>query len=186
MDLEQQRALISGRMWQAIAQSGVELSAIPQEQLTVLVAAMTEGVLAGVDAALEPIRADANQMLGNSAESATSGSGDAEETVLWGGRPFLSVIDYIEVTNQRIRIKHGLFNVSHENIDLIRIKDVDYTQNVAERMVNIGDITISSGDSSDPIAVLRNVAHPEQLHDIIRKAVIEARQSQRVQIREQM
>ena len=186
VDIEQQRALIAGRMWQAIAQSGVELSAIPREQLAVLVAAMTEGVLAGVDAALDPIRTDANQALGSCSEATSSGSGDAEEKVLWAGRPFLSVIDHIEVTDQRIRISHGLFNVSHENIDLARVKDVDYTQNVAERMVNVGDITITSADSTEPVAVLRNVAHPEQLHDIIRRAALEARQRQRVQIREQM
>jgi hypothetical protein len=183
MDIQQQRALISGRIWQSLAQSGVELSAIPREQLAALVAAITEGVLAGVDSGLEPLTLDASRTLGSSAPAPES---EIEEQVIWTGRPFLSVIDYIEVTNQRIRIKHGLFNVAHENIDLARIKDVDYTQNAAERVVDIGDITITSADASEPVVVLKNVHQPEQLHDIIRRAALDARQRQRVQIREEM
>jgi hypothetical protein len=183
-DIEQQRALISGRIWQSLAQSGVELSAIPREQLAALVAAITEGVLAGVDAGLEPLTLDASSVLGSSGEAPAAN--EVEETILWSGRPFLSVIDYIEITDQRIRIKHGLFNVSHENIDLARIKDVDYKQNAAERMVDIGDITITSADATEPVAVLKNVPQPEQVHDIIRRAAIEARQRQRVQVREEM
>jgi len=43
MSVEQTKSKITARIWQSIAQSGVSVSAIPQEQMTILVDAIVDG-----------------------------------------------------------------------------------------------------------------------------------------------
>jgi hypothetical protein len=179
MSIEQTRASVTGRIWQSIAQSGVDTSAIPREQLEKLVGTIADGVLLTMNELLEhegapfPVGASADQ------------SG-AEERTLWEGRPFLSISEQYVVTTERVRIIKGLFGKDREDIELFRVKDIDHTQAMSERMFNIGDITLRSADASDPEIVLRNVANPEQVHEIIRRAMLEARKRHRVGFRDEM
>jgi uncharacterized membrane protein YdbT with pleckstrin-like domain len=79
------------------------------------------------------------------------------------------------VTNERVRIITGLVGRNTEDIEFIRLKDVDHTQGVSERMLNLGDIQLRSADPSKPMAVLRNVTDPDKVHEIIRRAMLDAR-----------
>jgi hypothetical protein len=53
-------------------------------------------------------------------------------------------------------------------------------------MFNIGDITLRSADASRPEVILRNVANPTQVHEVIRRAWLDARKRYGIQFREQM
>jgi PH (Pleckstrin Homology) domain-containing protein len=180
MSIEQTRANITGRIWQSIAQSGVDISAIPRDQLEKMVGTIADGVLLTVNELLD----DAGAPPPATGESAQQTG--AEEQTLWEGRPFLSLGEHYLVTSERVRITKGLFGKDREDIELFRIKDIDHTQHLTERMFNIGDITLRSGDRSDPEVILRNVANPEQVHEIIRRAMLEARQRHRVGFRDEM
>jgi hypothetical protein len=179
MSIEQIRASITGRIWQSIAQSGVDTSAIPQDKLNTLVGAIADGVLVEVNTLLDSVDPE-------SAASVAGENPSEGEQVLWEGRPFLSLTEHYRVTTERIRITKGLFGKDREDIELFRIQDLDYTQHLTERMVNIGDITLHSGDSHHQEFVLRNVANPGDLHEIIRRAMLEARKRNRVGFRDQM
>jgi hypothetical protein len=180
MTIEQTRASVTGRIWQSIAQSGVDTSAIPREQLEKLVGTIADGVLISM-----------NELLGQidgppAAASQPAGQSDIAEQTLWEGRPFLSLTEQYLVTTERVRITRGLFGKEREDIELFRVKDIDHTQGMSERMLNIGDITLRSGDPSLPEVVLRNVAQPEQVHEIIRRAMLDARERNRVGFRDEM
>ncbi len=182
MSLDQRKAAIIGRIWQSIAQSGVNVSALPQDQLETMVNAIADGMLLAMDDMLAEIGAAQGIPPAPDTPTATTD----EEQVLWSGRPFLSLGEYYEVTNERIRIVRGLFGRAFEDIDLIRVQDVDYSQRMTERMVNIGDITIRSADPSHPEITLRNVSSPAEVHETIRKAVQNARERHRVGFREEI
>jgi hypothetical protein len=176
MNIEQTRALVVGRLWQGIARSGVDLSALPREQQEQLVQALSDEVLLTV-----------NELLGEEAErQAASGGQAGTETVLWEGRPFLSLFDRYTLTTERVRISSGALGKDHEAVELVRMQDVDYSQSAGERLANIGDITIRSADASDPIVVLRNVHDPEQVAETIRRAWLDARKRYNIQFREEM
>jgi hypothetical protein len=180
MTIEQTRASVTGRIWQSIAQSGVDTSAIPRDQLEKLVGTIADGVLLTVNELLDQVdRAPATA-------DASTGQFGAEEQTLWEGRPFLSLTEQYLVTTERVRITRGLFGKDREDIELFRVKDIDHTQGMSERMLNIGDITLRSADASDPEIVLRNVASPEQVHEIIRRAMLESRKRHRVGFRDEM
>jgi uncharacterized membrane protein YdbT with pleckstrin-like domain len=105
---------------------------------------------------------------------------------LWRGRPFLSLVLEYTITDERIKITSGLLGKSHENVELIRVQDVDHSQTFGERVLKIGDITIRSHDPSHPEIVLRNVQDPSSVYEILRRAVLNARKRHNFSYREEM
>jgi hypothetical protein len=178
MAIEQTRAQMKGSIWQAIAQSGVDLSAIPQEQQELLVNKIADNVLVAVNTMLDEIpRAQPVE---------TEVNASMEEQILWKGHPFLSIVEDYVVTTERVKVIKGMLSRDIENFELIRIQDIDLSQAVTERMLGLGDITIRGHDPSDPSIVLRNIPRPEEVYEILRKAWLEARKRHGLQFREYM
>ncbi len=177
MTIQANRDRVVGRIWQAVAQSGVDVSPIPHNQMDKLVAGVADGVLHEFDAMLDEIGAPAasSTRAAGVPTAAPASAAPADEQILWEGRPFLSLVERYVVTNQRVRIVTGLVGRVNEDIELIRVKDVDHTQGVSERLLNIGDVQLHSVDASRPVAVLRNVTDPQAVHEIVRRAMLDAR-----------
>ena len=176
MNIEQTRALVVGRIWQGIARSGIDTTALSREQQEQLVNALADEMLFTVI-----------ELLGQAAEQHQGATDTPQtETILWQGRPFMSLFDLYTVTTERIRISLGAFGKDHEAVELVRLQDIDYTQTAAERLVNIGDITIRSADASNPNIVLRNVSSPSEVSEIIRRAWLDARKRYNIQFRDEM
>jgi len=184
MSLDQPKTKVVARIWQSIAQSGVSVSSIPQDQLNTLVNAIADGVLVAVDELFEdaglPSRQYAAETLGTSLKS------DDDEGVLWEGRPFLSITTFYQITNQRVRIVRGLLGKDRDDIELIRVQDLDLNQNLGERFLNVGDILIKSSDPSLPEVTLNNVRFVTEVHEILRKAMLDARKKYRYSVQEEM
>ena len=177
MSIDKQRAQVIGSIWQAIAQSGVDLSSVPQDQQEKLVGKIADGVMVTMDA-----------ILGEEVPSTTAEDevDELDERVLWRGRPFLSLVESYTITSERLKITTGLASRHVENFELIRIQDIDFKQGMGERMMGIGDITVRGHDPSSPDIVLRNVPKPEEVYEIMRKAWLEARKRHGLQFREYM
>jgi len=174
MTLEQNRARVVAAVWQAIAQSGVDLSSVPREEQDRLVATIADNLLSTV-----------NQMLDEVAPQ-VSAEVSGEERVLWEGRPFLSITERYVVTTERVRIYRGLIGRNIDDIELVRLQDIDFTQNAGERILGIGDIHLRGADPSTPEVTLRNVHQPEEVRELIRRAWLDARKRYGVSFREQM
>ncbi|MCU0494249.1 MAG: PH domain-containing protein [Chloroflexaceae bacterium] len=188
MSIEQTRAAVVGKIWQSIAQSGVDISAIPQERLNVLVNNIADGMLETVNDLL----GEAQQAAGTPATpiapaaDGTAAAPGVEEQTLWEGRPFLALNESYILTSERVRIVRGMFSRDIEDIELFRLRDIDVSQAMGERMLNIGDLTLRSTDESDPLIVLRNIKSPQEVHELMRRAMLDARQRHRVGFREQI
>jgi len=180
MDVNQIQEATQKRIWQAIASSGVNVSSIAKADLEKLVDTIAQEVLEEIDglqqSALPPQLQSISQ----------SGDATGDEKVLWEGRPFLSLVEYYIVTTERIRVISGLLGREHENIELVRLKDVDWKQGVGERVFGIGDIVLNSVDATMPRAVLRNVKHPEEVQEIVRRAMLEARKKYHIIFQQEM
>ncbi len=177
-NIKQMETAITAKVWQAIARSGIDVSAVGRDDMDALVRLV-------VDAALEA----ADTELGQPAATMPAASAlvdSEEEQVLWAGRPFLSLtLNYI-ITNERVRIIHGLLGKDYEDIELVRVQDVDFKQSMTERAMNLGDIFIASHDPSNPQATLKNITDPKGVHEILRRAVISARKTYGLRYREEM
>ena len=177
MSIDQIRQQIIASIWQAIAQSGVDISAVPQDQQQKLVGAVADNVMVAVNTMLEE---------SETPKESQEAVDEYGEQVLWEGRPFLSLLEYYVLTNERLKIRHGMFGRDIENFELIRIQDIDLKQGVTERIFGIGDITIRGHDPSDPKIVLRNVSKPDMVYETMRRAWLDARKRHGLQLREFM
>lgn len=178
MSIEKIRTTVIANIWQSIAQSGINLSAIPQDDQDKLVQVIADSVLITFDSIIE------DEIIPKSdPESKTD---DTDEVTIWVGRPFLSLVESYIVTSERIKIVKGLVSREIENFELIRIQDIDFKQNVGERLFGLGDITIRGHDASDPTIMMRNVAKPEEVYELLRRAWLEARKRYGLQFREYM
>jgi hypothetical protein len=177
MSIDKSRAQVIASIWQAIAQSGVDLSSIPQDQQEKLVGKIADSLMLTMDSILGEAVPQA------AAEEVVEETG---ERILWQGRPFLSLVENYTITTERLKIITGLAARRVENFELIRIQDLDFKQNMGERMMGIGDLHIRGQDPSNPEIVLRNIPNPEEVYEILRKAWLEARKRHGLQFREYM
>lgn len=180
--VEEVRSKVSARIWQSMAQSGVEGSSIPEEQLQALVNSITDGVLVAVNEVL----ADVNSVGLAESVPTTELADDEEEVVLWEGRPFLSLVETYMLTSERLRITRGLVTKDRQDIELVRLQDIDHKQNLSERVLNVGDIIVHSHDPSAPEVTLRNITNPMEVHEMIRRAMLDARKRHRHTFQEEM
>ncbi len=186
MGIEQHRDRVIGRIQQSIKQSGVDISAIPADQQYRLISTVADGMLLEVDAILDTLHEGASTPVRVMDLDDMIPPPLPDEEVVWQGRPLLSISDRYIVTTERIRLVSGLLSKTSENIELIRLQDIDYTQGLSERILGIGDIVLRSADASDPVAVLNNVKDPEQISGLIRKVWMEARRRHGLRFREEM
>jgi len=179
MSVEKYQAQVKSSVWKAIAQSGIDLKTLSLEEQNKFVDLLSDNLLLTVNEILEET---IQPEMSNKAGIVL----DDEEQIIWEGRPFLSIIEYYTITNERIKLVKGFLGKDIENFELIRVQDIDINQSVGERMVGIGDITISGADASTPTIVLRNIHKPHEVYELLRKAWLAARKKYGLIFREEM
>jgi hypothetical protein len=182
MNLEEARARVKARVWQALAQSDLDIKNYPQADLEGLVDLMATAALLEVD---DEIGASiqTESVAKTAAVDADDGS---SEQVLWEGRPFLSINTRYIITDERVRVIEGVLGKDRADVELVRVQDIDQSQSVSERLLNMGDITLHTHDRTNPKVELRNVRDPEAVHELLRRAVLNARKRHKLTYREEM
>ncbi len=114
------------------------------------------------------------------------------EQVLWQGKPSsildkakgsLNSVEYI-ITNERIRIKSGLIGKKEDEIDLVRINDLKVEQSIKDRVQGVGKIIMTTTDALSPVCVLESIKDVNDVKEVLRTAIREAKQSQGVKYHE--
>ena len=184
MQRDELRRIMKEQFSQSLADSGVAVSAIPDDQLEAIMNAQADSVFAIMAAIGEeddsPPRAATPMPL------APSTSDDDEEVILWTGKPYMTIGVRYELTNHRIRTVRGVLGRSVEEIELVRVRDTKATQHTGERLINVGDISVISNDASTPEFVLNNVKDPFEIREMIRKAALEEKERRGLHYREEM
>lgn len=132
----------------------------------------------------------------NITANAQTSSDSMQEITLWEGQPD-GLMDkaktaakvnttYYTITNQRVIVKSGLIGKNQEEIELYKIQDYKVSQSISERLLNIGDLTIISSDSSAPTIVLNNIKNPNDVKETLRKAVLDRKKEMNVTYRDIM
>jgi hypothetical protein len=158
----------------------VSVNAIPKDQLDTLVNSIADGVLVAIDQEFENAGLPSHGLANEAAPLPD------DEKLLWEGRPFLSLATYYRITNQRVRTQHGLFSRDYDDVELIRIQELDRSQGIGERILGIGDIHMISADPTHPKLTLENVPEPDKVHEILRKAMLDARRRYRYSVQEEI
>lgn len=183
MSPNEARSRIKARAWQAIVHQQLDLGALPRPTLEALVDVITDAALLEID---EELGKAAPRPTAARSAAAAPGLSVEEEQVLWEGRPFLSIGTQYVITSERVRIIEGVLGKDRDDIELVRIQHVDQSQTLSERLLNLGDITIRSHNPNHAEVVLRNVKDPQQVHEILRRATLQARKKHGFSYREEM
>lgn len=187
MQRDEIRQTVSTQFFQSLADTGTQITALPQDQLQAIVHAMADSVFAAIAAVEDeqmsaPMSRGAATPMYNSEEPMEV----VEEKEIWRGRPYLTVGTVYELTNQRIRVIRGILGNRIEEVELVRVRDTKFKQHLGERMLDVGDITVISTDPTTPELVLNNVKNPIEVRELIRKAVIEEKNRRGLRYREDM
>lgn len=191
MHHDELQKIITDQFYASLKASGVEVNAIPSGQLHALVEALADGFIAGLGAIEREgdpppvVPGAANQQLSpNNPGGGAPVAGNSVEVKVWHGRPYLSIGVRYELTSQRLRIYRGILGNRIDEVELIRVKDTNVSQNLGERMLNIGDIYIVSADPTSPRLVLQNIHDPVAVRELFRKTVMEEKQRRGLYYRE--
>ncbi|HEX4000875.1 MAG TPA: PH domain-containing protein [Pirellulales bacterium] len=74
------------------------------------------------------------------------------------------------LTNQRFFLERGILHRVTERIEVIDIDDLQFEQNLVERMFDVGSITLTSTDKSVPKFWLQGIEHVQEVSDLIDQA----------------
>ena len=85
-----------------------------------------------------------------------------------------------ELTNQRLRIIHGVFNRDEDELELYRVKDIILSQPFILRLFSLGNLTLHTSDRTTPELTIPALTDPSAFRDLLREQVERRRDEKRV------
>jgi uncharacterized membrane protein YdbT with pleckstrin-like domain len=76
------------------------------------------------------------------------------------------------ITTRYLQREMGLFVKRVDNLDLLRVKDVQLRQGLLDRILGLGRIEVYSSDRTDPMLQMEGVRNPRPVYEKLRDAVL--------------
>lgn len=90
------------------------------------------------------------------------------------------------LSEDRLFISVGLLNIKDDEVLLYRIRDIDTSRSLWQRIFGVGTITVMSSDKSMPTLMLKNVKDPIFVKELLHQQVEEMKIRRRVRVGEIM
>ena len=90
------------------------------------------------------------------------------------------------MSEDRLFVSVGFLNIKDDEILLYRVRDIDTTRSLGQRIFGVGTVTVVSSDKTMPNLVLKNVKDPVFVKELIHKQVEEMKIRRRVRVGEIM
>lgn len=90
------------------------------------------------------------------------------------------------LSEDRLFISVGFLNIKDDEVLLYRVRDIDTSRNLWQRIFGVGTVTVISSDKTMPQMVLKNVKDPVFVKELIHTQVEEMKLKRRVRIGEIM
>ena len=90
------------------------------------------------------------------------------------------------LSEDRLFLSVGFLNIKDDEILLYRVRDIDTSRTLGQRLFGVGTVTVSSSDKTMPTLVLKNVKDPVFVKELIHKQVEEMKIQRRVRVGEIM
>ena len=91
---------------------------------------------------------------------------------------------YYALSDDRIFVETGLFNIQDDEALLYRIRDISMTRSFWQRIFGVGTVKIASTDKTSPDIILKNIKNPEDVKEMIHNRVEKVKIERRVHIGE--
>ena len=90
------------------------------------------------------------------------------------------------LSEDRLFISQGFLNIKDDEILLYRVRDIDTSRSLWQRLFGVGTVTVLSSDKTMPTLVLENIKDPIFVKELIHKQVEEVKIQRRVRFGEIM
>ena len=90
------------------------------------------------------------------------------------------------LSEDRLFTSVGLLNIKDDEILLYRVRDIDTSRNLWQRLFGVGTVTVMSSDKSMPTLVMKNIKDPVYVKELIHTQVEEMKIRRRVRFGEIM
>src|SRR5271154_6403558 len=81
-----------------------------------------------------------------------------------------------KLTSRRIEIETGFFSKKVDTLELWRVRDVEFSQSIIDRMAGVSCLSITAHDGSSPILHIRGAPGNRVVYDRLMSALMQARQ----------
>lgn len=83
------------------------------------------------------------------------------------------------ITEDMLNIKEGFFKITENDCYMYKIQDVTLTMTLIERIFKLSTITCHTGDTTNPIIVLKHIKNGREIKEFLLQASDEARLKRR-------
>ena len=90
------------------------------------------------------------------------------------------------LSEDRLFLSEGFLNIRDDEVLLYRVRDIDSTRSLWQRIFGVGTINVLSSDKSMPNLVLKNIRHPLEVKELIHQQVEKVKIERRVRVGEIM
>ena len=90
------------------------------------------------------------------------------------------------LSEDRLFISVGLLSIKDDEVLLYRVRDIDTSRTLWQRIFGVGTVTVMSSDKSMPNLVLKNIKDPVRIKELIHEQVEEMKIRRRVRVGEIM
>ena len=90
------------------------------------------------------------------------------------------------LTEDRLFLSVGFFNIRDEEILLYRIRDINTSRTLWQRLFGVGTVTVISSDKSLPTLVMKNIKRPLEFKEMLHEQVEQMKIRRRVHLGEFM
>ena len=88
------------------------------------------------------------------------------------------------LSDDRLFISVGFLNIKDDEILLYRVRDIDTSRSLWQRLFGVGTVTVMSSDKTMPTLVLKNIKDPIFVKELIHRQVEEMKIQRRVRFGE--
>lgn len=90
------------------------------------------------------------------------------------------------MSEDRLFTSVGFLNIRDDEILLYRVRDIDTSRSLWQRLFGVGTVTVVSSDKTMPALVLKNIKNPVHVKELIHSQVEEMKLKRRVRVGEIM
>ena len=90
------------------------------------------------------------------------------------------------LSEDRLFLSEGFLNIKDDEILLYRVRDIDSSRSLGQRIFGVGTVMVLSSDKTMPTLVLKNVKDPGFVKELIHQQVEETKLKRRVRLGEIM
>ncbi len=91
-----------------------------------------------------------------------------------------------KLSDDRLFVSVGFLSIKDDEILLYRVRDIDTSRSIWQRIFGVGTVVVMSSDKSMPNLVLKNIKDPVFVKELIHRQVEEVKIQRRVRFGEVM